>query len=318
MRQWSSRSLTKKDSGARMNEMQWAEWSLEYLLKARTAIHEDFGAAMNELRGYGHMHRESWYSSCKNVISNLYHYSAEFVAETEIPNQKFSSPAVFERGLREYQMFVDEMLSEIQCEDEKYQAINKVNGPPFLITIAYRQVLAVKGAVDYVASKKPSLPSPNPVQSDIALVGSLARRFHEAVLSLSQHPHGGEILNINNEWDCQYLFRSILAAYIPDVRDEEWNPSVAGTSARCEFYLKTLRTMVELKYVRKASDQKKIKSELAVDFVDYANNPNVDRLVCLVYDPQHLLKNPAAVRSDLSGAKQGLEMVNVVISPPRD
>jgi len=301
-----------------LEKMEWATWSLEYLAEARTAIHDDFNAAMEELRGYHVAPNESWYSSCKNIITTLYHFSLEFVSSTKIPSERFASPDVFETELGCYRTWVQKMADELDREDEKYQAENKVDGPPLLVTVARRRVADVIATIDYVVSKKPLPPAANPVQADFNLILGLARRFHESVLSLRDHPHKGVLFNIKDEWDCQYLFRAILAGYIADVRDEEWNPSVAGTSTRCEFYLKTLRTMIELKYVRKAGDAKKLKSELATDFLDYGKNPQVDHVICLVYDPGQTLKAPAAVQMDLSGPKDGLSRVEVVVSPPRD
>ena len=53
-------------------------------------------------------------------------------------------------------------------------------------------------------------------------------------------------------------------------------------------------------------------------FLDYGKNPQVDHVICLVYDPGQTLKAPAAVQMDLSGPKDGLSRVEVVVSPPRD
>ena len=51
--------------------------------------------------------------------------------------------------------------------------------------------------------------------------------------------------------------------------------------------------MIELKYARKATDAKKFKTELATDFLDYGANPQVRRVICLVYDPKGVIKGPA-------------------------
>jgi hypothetical protein len=300
-----------------MDKMEWSVWSLEYLARARRAMHEDFNGAMGELKGYPGAHLDSWFRRCKNIVSTLYHFSMEFVAETQIPNEQFASPDVFEAELTGYRSWVQVMADELDAEDRKYQAAHKVDGPPFLVTVARRQVSSIMAAIDYVQSKTPHSAAASPVEADIELVIGLARRFHESVLSLKAHPHGGTVFTVKDEWDCQYLFRAILAGYVADVREEEWNPSVAGSSGRCEFFLKSLRTMVELKFVRKAGDAKKIKTELATDFVDYGGNPQVERIICLVYDPGHALKSPTALRNDLSGPKTGLSGVDVVISPPR-
>lgn len=73
-----------------MDKMEWALWGLEYLATARNAIHSDFTAAMGEVRGYPGAHHDSWHGSCKNIISTLYHFSMEFVADTKIPCEQFA------------------------------------------------------------------------------------------------------------------------------------------------------------------------------------------------------------------------------------
>ena len=105
-----------------MDKMDWALWALDYLQKARSASHEDFNAAMQELTGYDHVVRQqSWYSSCKNIIPTLYHYSMEFSADPHIPGSEFSSPDVFDAKLRDYRAFVQGMTDELVSEGEKYQ-----------------------------------------------------------------------------------------------------------------------------------------------------------------------------------------------------
>ena len=207
--------------------MEWALWGLDYLAKARIAIHSEFNAAMEELRGQPNANRYDWFHTCKNVIFSLYHFSIEFVEDTKIPSGRFASPDVFETALTSYRAFLQSMSDDLNRADQSYRAANKVDKPPYLVSIARHQVASVTAGIDYVQSKHPHASAANPVEADLDLILELARRFHEAVLSLKDPPHKGMPLTINDEWDCQYLFRAILAAYIPDVRVEEWNPSVA-------------------------------------------------------------------------------------------
>jgi len=297
--------------------MEWAVWALEYLRDARAKVHDDFSQAMLELREYKHARGETWYHSCKNIIQTLYHFSMEFVEEVEVPSNNYSSPQAVAVRLEEYRLFVVEMRRELVEENSKYQASNKIDGSPFLVTVAMRHVVYFLDAVTYVKSEMPEGSGRKAEADDIALVINVSRRFHESVLSLGVHPHGGKVLKIENEWDCQYLFRSILAGIFADIRDEEWNPSVGGSSARCEFFLRNLRLMIELKYVRKNSDAKKIKGEIAKDLLDYGGNPLVDSAIFLVYDPLNVLRNPIAFQKDLGGPTRGLKFVEVVLSPRR-
>lgn len=295
--------------------MEWALFALGYLKSARFSAHDDFNDAMQELRDYRNARGESWYSKCKNIIPSLYHYSMEFVSDGKIPGERFSSPTQFADELIDYRLFVEAMASELDEEEKVYKEKNKVDSPPFLISLARERVLYILGAIDYVASKKPNLRLS--ATDEHAMILHIASRFHESVLSLKKHPHGGTLFMVGNEWDCQYLFRSILAAYFRDIRDEEWNPSLAGSAARCEFFLKPLHAMVELKYVRSANDQKKIKQELLADLGDYGGNPQVDYVLVLIYDPENHLADPVPLQADLSGPNKGLKDVQVVVSPPR-
>ncbi|MQB09391.1 hypothetical protein DXT96_05880 [Agrobacterium sp. ICMP 6402] len=298
-----------------MDGMDWARWALRYLWQLRTAIHSDLNDTMNELRDRAPQRASSWYATCKNVIPHFYHYSSDFVADTNIPGALYSSPSDFEGQLSAYRALLVDMKTQLEAAGA---AFDDEAGPPYLVALTVEQVEKTLAAVDYVISKKIDPAMTNPVTADLDLLMRLARRFHESVLALRKHPHNGSVIEIKDEWDCQYLFKSILAAYFVHFNDEEWNPSVASISARCEFHIPSLRAMVELKYVRKAGDVKKVKTQLAEDFVDYGNNPDVDHLICLVYDPTHALEKPVAVQRDLSGSRQGLARVDVVVSPPRD
>jgi hypothetical protein len=301
-----------------MTEMEWALSGLRYLAKARASIHNEFNDVMSEVRLYAHARNEPWYPVCKSIIPSLYHYSMEFVAEEAIPSSEFSSPASFASKLVSYRAFVGTMITELDEQSALYKKVKQSAGLPFLVTAARKMTEHVLDSIDYVLSQKPPSNVSEGIGTDLAFVVQLSRRFHEAVLSLKAHPHGGTAWQVSNEWDCQYLFRSILAAYFPDVRREEWNPSVAGSSARCEFFIKPLRMMIELKYTYGPKDQKKFKKDLALDLVDYGNNPDCDYVVVLIYDPQSNLADAVQLQTDLSGPNKGLSDVRVVISPPRD
>ena len=272
--------------GKSMDNMEWAKWALEYLSKLRSEIHNSLNDIMNEVRDNATHRSAPWYATCKNITPNLYHLSLDFVRDVNIPGEIYSSPTDFECQLCDYKALLIDMKQQLE---DAAAACSDVDGPPYLVVESSNKVDKILAAVEYVVSKKVDSVTTNTVAGNLDLLTQLARRFHESVLALRKHPHNGSVFEIKNEWDCQYLFRAILASYFPHVKDEEWSPSVGSTSARCEFYIPPLRAMVELKYVRKASDAKKVKAELSEDFVNYGNNSGVDHLVCLVYDPSNAL-----------------------------
>lgn len=295
----------------------WPLAALKYVKNLIITIAEQSNNLKEDLRNDQKSHDESWHISCKDIILTLDDVLDSFNGISEFPNENFASPDMFEQALNQLQARVAKMADELDKEAEKYQTANKVAGPPFLVRQTREYVARVSAGINYVQSQKLHIPATSSVDADIDLIVRLSQRFHEAVLSLRKHPHKGKVYTVSNEWDCQYIFRSILAAYIADIRDEEWSPSFAGSSARCEFFLKSLKLMIELKFVRQATDARKIKTEFATDLLDYGKNPQVNHVILLVYDPNSVLQNAVALEEDFSGPTSDLSRVDVVISPQR-
>jgi hypothetical protein len=172
-----------------MDKMEWAQWSLEYLSKARTEIHEEFNEIMNEFRGSHAVHRESWFLASKSVVTALYHYSSEFVEDRKIPGALYASPQAFQDKLDDYHAFVDGMKKQLIEEDKKYKEINRTDDMQWLVSEAFRPVIYLLDAVEYVQSKVPNLAPVAPEVHDIQVVEKMARRFHESVLSLNKRIH---------------------------------------------------------------------------------------------------------------------------------
>ncbi|MEH2567753.1 hypothetical protein [Bradyrhizobium sp. AZCC 2289] len=301
-----------------MDDLEWAQFALDYLRRGRRSIHDDFNDLMNELREMAVARGEPWYPLVKSIIPTLYHYSLEFTADVRIPGENFSSPRNVAEKLAEFRAFAASMITDLDDAADSYTKTNNVDGPPFLVSQARARAQYFVDAIDFVSGNAPGDITQAVQENTFSIIERIALRFHESVLALRKHPHNGATFDVKNEWDCQYLFRSILAAYFTDIRCEEWNPSVGGSSTRCEFFLKSFRTMIELKYVRKAEDQKKIKQELADDLVNYGANPEVDRVFFLIYDPDSVLPSAVQLQKDFAGPTKGLKQVQVIVSPFRD
>jgi hypothetical protein len=296
------------------DRLKWATEGADYLRRARASARGAFNTVMEEFKGIQHR-GQNWFHEGKSCISAIYHYSEEFADDPEIPGTCFSSPEQFSRKLDEYEAFVESM------QESMHQALarftEKTDLPtPYEATDLLDVLDTLITAIRYVKSTAPKQLGAASKEV-LTIVERAAVRFHESVLALERHPHGGVIYAIEDEWDCQYIFKVILAALFSDIRMEEWNPSVAGTSSRCEFYLKSHRMMIELKHARKKRDGKLFKAALALDFVDYGGNPQVDVVVVLIYDPGFVLDNAVQLQTDLSGPRTGMKDVRVIVSPPR-
>jgi hypothetical protein len=136
--------------------------------------------------------------------------------------------------------------------------------------------------------------------SPIELIRNLCDRFHLIARQFRNRHGGRETLDIQDEYDVQDLFHSLLHIYFEDIRPEEWTPSSAGQSARVDFLLKQERVVIEIKKTRKGLGAKEVGNQLIEDIHRYKSHPNCDALVCFVYDPEGQISNPRGLEGDLN------------------
>ena len=82
-----------------------------------------------------------------------------------------------------------------------------------------------------------------------------------------------------------------------------------------DFLLKSEKVVVELKKTRNGLADKEIGSELIQDIARYGTHPDCKVLVCFVYDPDGIIRNPIGLRNDLCQLGTADLKVEVIISP---
>lgn len=142
---------------------------------------------------------------------------------------------------------------------------------------------------------------------------ALCDRFHQVARQLRQRRQNRPTLEIVDEYDAQDLLHALLRLHFDDIRPEEWTPSYAGGSARMDFLLKEEQIVVEAKMTRAGLGAKEASEQLIIDAARYSGHPDCKTLVCFVYDPTSLIKNPRGVERDLTRlSRPGLEVFAVV------
>lgn len=164
--------------------------------------------------------------------------------------------------------------------------------------------------------RDPQSTSPHDASSAMARVEQLCNTFHAVVLRLQKRRSKLEVFSVRDEYDVQDLMGALLATRFTDVRDEEWTQSHAGKSCRMDFLLKEEQVVVETKMTRDGLTDHKVGDELILDINRYKSHTDCKALFCFLYDPDHRLKNPAALEADLSRKTDGL-LVRVRIRPSR-
>jgi hypothetical protein len=71
-----------------------------------------------------------------------------------------------------------------------------------------------------------------------------------------------------------------------------------------DFLIPEHKLVLELKRVRDKSHASKIGDELIIDIEHYRRHNQCNRLWCVIYDPLHLLSNPAGLSADLEGVRK--------------
>lgn len=139
-------------------------------------------------------------------------------------------------------------------------------------------------------------------------------RFHKFARQLRNRHNKRESIEIKDEYDVQDLLHAILKLHFDDVRTEENLPSYAGSSSRVDFALRKEKLLVEVKKTRVNLKDKELGEQLILDKAHYKVSSDYKTLVCFIYDPEELIKNPSGLERDLSEADSDLTVL-VVISP---
>lgn len=136
--------------------------------------------------------------------------------------------------------------------------------------------------------------------SPIITIRKLCDRFHLVGRRLGSRHGDRSTLEINDEYDVQDLFHSLLHIWFEDIRPEEWTPSYAGANSRVDFLLKNEKIIIEIKKTRKGLRDKQVGEELIIDSQRYRAHPDCGHLVCFVYDPEGKIANPRGLEHDLT------------------
>ena len=151
-------------------------------------------------------------------------------------------------------------------------------------------------------------------QDALSIVENICNRFHLVARQLRERHDSRDTLEIENEHDVQDLLHSILHLNFNDIREEEYNPSHAGSASRSDFLLKEEEIVIEAKKTRKGLNANKVGEELIIDISRYKVHPNCKCLVCFVYDLEGRIGNPRGLENDLSKT-EGNFSVRVIVAP---
>jgi hypothetical protein len=142
----------------------------------------------------------------------------------------------------------------------------------------------------------------------------MCKRFPRFARQLAIRLRGRTAIQIEDEYDVQYVMLALLRLHFDDVCSEESTPSYAGGSSQLDFLLSEEQYGIEVKKTRTTLRDADIGAQLLVDIERYAQHHRCKTLICFVYDPDSFLDNPRGLERDLSGHREKIEVI-VVVSP---
>jgi hypothetical protein len=152
-------------------------------------------------------------------------------------------------------------------------------------------------------------------QSTLSRLERVLLRFHLAAGQLRKRRKNKTAYLIEDEYDVQDLLRAILRLDFDDIRSEEWTPSYAGGASKIDLVLKKEKVLIEVKKIGESLTEKQVGPQLIVDTARYDEYPDVETLVCFIYDPDMIISNPKGLQTDLEKLPTKKLKVKVTICP---
>jgi hypothetical protein len=141
----------------------------------------------------------------------------------------------------------------------------------------------------------------------------IATKFHAVVRQIRNRHSERSTIQVEDEYDVQDLFHSLLKLYFNDIRPEEWTPSYAGGCSRVDFLLPEIDTIIEVKKTRQSMSTKDLGEQLLIDIAKYKKHPDCKRLFCFIYDPEGRVSNPGGLESDLSDCDETIQVQTIIV-----
>jgi hypothetical protein len=151
--------------------------------------------------------------------------------------------------------------------------------------------------IEAFRSKHPSLTRTSPPSdSSVQQVVSALGEFMECVRYLNTR-RSGTALTLDSEAAVQDALYLMLRPWIRDLVPENPTDRIANRYSIKDFTSRSLKIVIEAKYVRDKDHGKSITKEINDDIETYRYHPHCEHLIFFIYDPDANLSDAGAVIS---------------------
>lgn len=236
-------------------------------------------------------------SEGEKIISNTFHKNCNDILPYESYNVWIHKVLYF---LKQFLNSKDDFFAEI----EKRKTNTLQHGGYVVATLKNVRTYIDKGIISF------SSPKVTECDSSLELI---FERFHRVAIQLRERRDKRPALEMNDEYDVQYLLHALLKLQFDDIRPEVWTPHYAGKSSRVDFFVDEIKTVIEVKRTRAGLADGELGDQLIIDVDRYKVYKDCEQLICFVYDPEFRIKNPTGLMNDLNEKHKGF--VKVIIKP---
>lgn len=280
--------------------------TIDYLDEFFGSRHRRYREMMQDVGGSRHPEpykgRDQVVQSIRNIVLGI----ENLFADMSVPGG-YATPALLLEQLEGFRAMAAKQAADLSALNEK-QGGHWIDDVQYAHEMSFEVNEAITHALR-LSGGAVAMPARDRLQKLVERLPAVARQLQQR-RNESGKPRA--TLVISDEYDVQDLLHAVLRIEFDDIRAEEWSPSYAGASKRTDFLLWQEEIVIEVKKTRATLLQPLIADQLTVDVANYRNHPRAKHLMCIVWDTEHLLKNPAALKGDLEGANTGFVTVVVV------
>jgi REase_DpnII-MboI len=120
--------------------------------------------------------------------------------------------------------------------------------------------------------------------------------FSECVRYLNTRRSSGAVISLDSEADVQDVLYLILRPWVHDLVAETPTEKTGNRFAIRDFLSRSLRFVIEAKFVRDVAHGKLISSEIHDDIEVYRHNPYCECILFFIYDPDSLIPDQRELR----------------------
>lgn len=283
--------------------------TLDYLQKFFDARHREHRLMMSEAGGavYG-KGREPFrgHNEAIACIRDAVLLPEEMFSDLRIP-EGFPTPKAFLDAASAYRDMLDRHVQRIE-------ELNQLNGGSWFSVLqnAIKICANTRDAFDHALALADVNTNVAPPLKRLVKMLERLPRVSRSIAKKNRYEKRAT-LEVADEYDVQDLMQGVLQIDFDDVRPEVWCPNYAGTNTRTDFLLPAEGILIEAKHTKNANAQIKVVEELIIDIARYKTYPGVKHMVCAIWDTEHHLKNPAALKSDLEQNNAGFVTVVVMV-----